>query len=70
MKCFVLLHFPPSYGADSFTVVFLLNVHIAYEKAAEECKDAIRTPSRPQFREKVMALLRTPYDQKEFNNLW
>ncbi|KAH1096807.1 hypothetical protein J1N35_013728 [Gossypium stocksii] len=38
--------------------------------AVEECKDAIRTPSQPQFREKVMALLRTPYDQKEFDNLW
>ncbi|KAG4157674.1 hypothetical protein ERO13_D02G077700v2 [Gossypium hirsutum] len=38
--------------------------------AKEECKDAIRTPSQPQFREKVMALLRTPYDQKEFDNLW
>lgn len=60
MKCFVLLHFHPSYGACSFTVFFLLNVHIAYEKAVEECKEAIRTPSQPQFREKVMALLRTP----------
>ncbi|MBA0855976.1 hypothetical protein Goshw_021779, partial [Gossypium schwendimanii] len=38
--------------------------------AVEECKDAIRTPSQPQFREKVMALLRTPYDRKEFDNLW
>ncbi|KAK5840384.1 hypothetical protein PVK06_009283 [Gossypium arboreum] len=28
--------------------------------AVEECKEAIRTPSQPQFREKVMALLRTP----------
>ncbi|PPS14504.1 hypothetical protein GOBAR_AA06061 [Gossypium barbadense] len=30
------------------------------QPAVEECKEAIRTPSQPQFREKVMALLRTP----------
>ncbi|XVE95557.1 hypothetical protein REPUB_Repub02eG0108200 [Reevesia pubescens] len=36
----------------------------------EESWDAIRTSSQSQFREKLMDLLKIPYDRNEFENLW
>ncbi|XVE60264.1 hypothetical protein DITRI_Ditri05aG0115000 [Diplodiscus trichospermus] len=36
----------------------------------EESWDVIRTPSQSQFREKLMDLLKIPYDRQEFENLW
>ncbi|XP_022768075.1 uncharacterized protein LOC111312251 isoform X2 [Durio zibethinus] len=36
----------------------------------EESWDGIRTSSQSQFREKLMDLLKIPYDRQEFENLW
>ncbi|XP_039020808.1 uncharacterized protein LOC120152715 [Hibiscus syriacus] len=36
----------------------------------EECGDGIRDSSPSQFREKLMDLLKIPYNGKEFDNLW
>ncbi|GMI78377.1 hypothetical protein HRI_001507000 [Hibiscus trionum] len=38
--------------------------------AAEECGDGIRGSSSSRFREKLMDLLKVPYNGQEFDNLW
>ncbi|KAK8704289.1 hypothetical protein V6N13_047916 [Hibiscus sabdariffa] len=59
------------YVANCFTILFwFYGACFREKKAAEVSGDGIRGSSPSQFREKLMGLLKVPYNRQEFDDLW